>query len=157
MVDETYIKVKGKDKYLYRAVDNKGCSIDFMLSSTRDIEAAKRFFKQAITNCAIKPTTITTDKHAPYIKAIKQLKDQTILPKVLIHRQCKHLNNVIESDHRRIKRIINPMLGLKSILTAKRCISWIESMAMIIKRQTHYLRLSILEQVQFVNRLFYIY
>ena len=156
-VDETYIKVKGKDKYLYRAVDNKGCTIDFMLSSTRDIAAAKRFFKQAINNCAIKPTIITTDKHAPYIKAIKQLIDQKILPKGLIHRQCKYLNNVIESDHRRIKRIINPMQGFKSMLTAKRCISGIEAMAMIIKKQTHYLRLSIQEQVKFINRLFYVY
>lgn len=126
-------------------------------SSTRSIVAAKKFFKQAISNCAIKPTTITTDKHAPYIKAIKQLKDQKILPKRLIHRQCKYLNNVIESDHRRIKRIINPMLGFKSMLTSKRCISGIEAMAMIIKRQTHYLRLSIQEQVKFVNRLFYVY
>ena len=97
-VDETYLKVKGKWKYLYRAVDNQGCTIDFMLSSSRDIVAAKRFFKQAITNCAIKPETITTDKHAPYVKAILQLKNERILAGDLKHRQCRYLNNIIESD-----------------------------------------------------------
>ena len=65
--------------------------------------------------------------------------------------------NVIKSDHRRIKRRINPMLGFKTFNTARRCIFGIEAMAMMIKKQTHYLRLSILEQVQFVKRLFYIY
>ena len=156
-VDETYIKVKGKWKYLYRAVDKYGSTIDFMLSSHRDIAAAKKFFKQAMINSALKPKTITTDKHSSYNKAIVQLKDQKILPNLLLHRQCKYLNNVIESDHRRIKRRINPMLGFKTLNTARRCIFGIEAMAMMIKKQTHYLRLSILEQVQFVKRLFYIY
>jgi transposase-like protein len=156
-VDETYIKVKGKWKYLYRAVDNRGCTIDFMLSSTRDIIAAKRFFKQAISSSATKPKTITTDKHPSYTKAIVQLKTQKILPKTLMHLQCKYLNNIIESDHRRIKRITNPMLGFKTMNSAKRCIQGIEAMAMMVKKQTHYLKLSILEQVQFVKRLFNIY
>jgi transposase-like protein len=135
---QTYIKVKGKWKYLYRAVDGQGCTIDFMLSSTRDIVAAKRFFKQAISNSATKPKTITTDKHPSYTKAIVQLKTQKILPKALVHRQCKYLNNIIESDHRRIKRITNPMLGFKKMNSAKRCIAGIEAMAMMVKRQTHY-------------------
>jgi IS6 family transposase len=155
-VDETYIKVKGKWKYLYRAVDKYGSTIDFMLSSHRDIATAKKFFKQIMINSALKPRTITTDKHSSYNKAIIQLKAQKILPN-LLHRQCKYLNNIIESDHRRIKRKINPMLGFKTFNTARRCIFGIEAMAMIIKKQTHYLRLSILEQVQFVKRLFYIY
>jgi IS6 family transposase len=128
-----------------------------MLSSTRDIIAAKRFFKQEISNSATKPKTITTDKHPFYIKAISQLQAQKILPKTLMHRQCKYLNNIIESDHRRIKRIINPMLGFKTINSAKRCIQGIEAMVMIVKKQTHYLKLSILEQVQFVKRLFNVY
>jgi transposase-like protein len=156
-VDETYIKVKGKWKYLYRAVDKYGSTIDFMLSSHRDIAAAKKFFKQVMINSALKPKIITTDKHSSYNKAIMQLKDQNILPNLLLHRQCQYLNNVIESDHRRIKRRINPMLGFKTFNTARRCILGIEAMAMMIKKQTHYLRLSILEQVQFVKRLFYIY
>jgi len=108
-------------------------------------------------NSALKPKTITTDKHLSYNKAIVQLKAQKILPNLLLHRrQCKYLNNIIESDRRRIKRI-NPMLGFKTFNTARRCIFGIEAMAMMIKKQTHYLRLSILEQVQFVKRLFYIY
>jgi transposase-like protein len=154
---QTYVKVKGKWKYLYRVVDSQGCTIDFMLSSTRDIIAAKRFFKQAMSNSATKPKTITTDKHPSYIKAIIQLKAQKILPKALLHRQCKYLNNIVESDHRRIKRITNPMLGFKTINSAKRCIAGIEAMAMMVKKQTHYLKLSILEQVQFVKRLFNVY
>ncbi|MBA2628966.1 MAG: IS6 family transposase [Rickettsiaceae bacterium] len=157
-VDETYIKVKGKWKYLYRVVDKYGSTIDFMLSSHRNIAAAKKFFKQAMITSALKPKIITTDKHSSYNKAIIQLKDQKILPNLLLHRQCKYLNNVIESDHRRIKRRINPMLGFKTFNTARRYIFGIEAMAMMIKKQTHYLiRLSILEQVQFVKRLFYIY
>lgn len=84
-MDEIYIKVKGKWKYLYRAVDSQGCTIDFMLLSTRDIIAAKRFFKQAISNGATKPKTIITDKHPSYIKAIIQLQAQKILPKALGH------------------------------------------------------------------------
>jgi transposase-like protein len=134
---QTYIKVKGKWKYLYRAVDSRGATIDFMLSSSRDIVTAKRFFKQAITNCAVKPKTTTTDRHAPYIKAIIQLKNERILAKDLKHRQCRYLNNIIESDHRRIKRMTNPMLGFKTMNSAKRCIQGLEAMAMIIKKQTH--------------------
>jgi IS6 family transposase len=153
---QTYIKVKGKRKYLYRAVDSQGCTIDFILSSTRDIVAAKRFFKQAITHSAIKPKTIMTDKHSSYIKAITQLQAQKILPKALVHRQCKYLNNIIESDHWRIKGITNSMLGFKTMNSAKRCIQGIEAMAMMGKRQTHHLKLSILEQVQFVKKLFHI-
>ena len=110
-----------------------------------------------MSNSAIKPKTITTDKHPSYIKAISQLKVQKVIPRTLLHRQCKSLNNVIESDHRRIKRITNSMLGFKTMNSAKRCIAGIEAMAMMVKKQTHYLRLSILEQVQFVKRLFYIY
>jgi IS6 family transposase len=128
-----------------------------MLSPTRDIIAAKRFFKRAISNSTTKPKTITTDKHPSYIRAISQLKTQKILPKDLMHRQCKYLNNTIESDHRRIKRITNPMLGFKTTNSAKRCIFRIEAIAMMVKKQIHYLRLSILEQVQFIKKLFNVY
>ena len=96
-VDETYIKVKGKWKYLYRAVDKYGSTIDFMLSSHRDIVAAKKFFKQVMINSALKPKLITTDKLSSYNNAIVQLKAQKILPNLLLHRQCKYLNNIIES------------------------------------------------------------
>ena len=94
---------------MYRAVDKYGSTIDFMLSSPRDIAVAKKFFKQAMITSALKPKIITTDKYASYNKAIIQLKAQKILPNLLLHRQCKYLNNVIESDHRRIKRRINPI------------------------------------------------
>jgi len=79
-----------------------------MLSSHRDIAAAKKFFQQIMVNLALKPKIITADKHSSYNKAIIQLKAQKILPNLLLYRQCKYLNNIIESGHRRIKRRINP-------------------------------------------------
>ena len=103
-VDETYIKVKGKWKYLYRALDKYGRTIDFMLSHKRDITAAKRFFKRVLKQCKHMPSTITTDKHAPYKTAIEDLKNEGVFGQNLNHRQIKYLNNIIEQDHRRIKR-----------------------------------------------------
>jgi transposase-like protein len=104
-VDETYIKVKGQWKYLYRAVDSYGKTVDFMLSHRRDIEAAKRFFKKMVKHCKEKPSTLTTDKHAPYAKAIKELKEEGLLSQTLNHRHSQYLNNILEQDHRRIKRM----------------------------------------------------
>jgi transposase-like protein len=156
-VDETYIKVKGQWKYLYRAVDSYGRTVDFMLSHRRDINAAKRFFKKMLKHCKEKTSTVTTDKHAPYTKAIKELKDEGIFSQTLNHRQSKYLNNILEQDHRRIKRITRPMLGFQSFKTANRTIKGIEAMAMMIKEQTIYLKKNFQDQIQFFNRLFNVY
>ena len=156
-VDETYIKVKGQWKYLYRAVDKTGKTIDFMLSHTRDLKAAKRFFKKMLKHCLEKPSTITTDKHSSYGKAIIELKKEGILNKNLTHRQSKYLNNIIEQDHRRIKRRISPMLGFQSFKTANRTIKGIEAMAMMVKEQTIFLKKSFQDQCQFFNQLFNVY
>ena len=118
-VDETYIKVKGKYKYLYRAVDSDGNTIDFMLSAKRDRKAAKRFFKKALgSNHNQTPRVITVDKNPAYPIAIHELKNDRILPKNVGLRQIKSLNNIIEQDHRYIKRIVRPMLGFQSFNTA---------------------------------------
>jgi IS6 family transposase len=156
-VDETYIKIKGKWKYLYRAVDKYGRTIDFMLSHKRDITAAKRFFKKVLKQCKYMPSNITTDKHAPYKTAIEELKNEGVMGQNLNHRQIKYLNNIIEQDHRRIKRLTRPMLGFQSFNTANRTLKGIEAMAMMIKEQTIYLSKDYQNQIQFFNRLFNVY
>ncbi len=119
-VDETYIKVRGKWKYLYLTVDKYGRTVDFMLAHSRDLAAAKRFFKKVLKQCKYMPSSITTDKHAPYTKAIEELRNEGILSQSINHRQIKYLNNILEQDHRRIKRRIRSMLGFQSFKTANR-------------------------------------
>ena len=128
-----------------------------MLSHKRDSEAAKSFFKKMLKHCRDQPSTITTDKHAPYLRAIKELKEEDVLRETLHHRQNQYLNNIIEQDHRHIKRRVHPMLGFKSFKTANRTLKGIEVMAMMIKEQTIYLQESFQNQIQFFNRLFNVY
>ena len=156
-VDETYIKVKGQWKYLYRAVDKYGRTVDFMLAHSRDLAAAKRFFKKMLKQCKHMPSSITTDKHSSYHTAIGELKKEGILDQRLKHRQIKYLNNILEQDHRRIKRRIRPMLGFQSFKTANRTLKGIEAMAMMIKEQPIYLTKSFQDQIRFFNRLFNVY
>ena len=133
-VDETYIKVKGKWKYLYRAVYSDGDTIDFMLSAKRDRKAVKRFLKKALgSNHNQMPRVITVDKNPAYPIAIHELKNGRILPKNVGLRQIKYLNNIIEQDHRSIKRIVRPMLGFQSFHTAIKTLKGIEIMHMIKK------------------------
>lgn len=100
-VDETYIKVKGKWVYLYRAVDSEGNTIDFYLSQTRNSKAAKMFLGKALNHMKEweKPLAINTDKAASYGVAIKELKQEGKCPDFTEHRQVKYLNNIIEADH----------------------------------------------------------
>jgi DDE superfamily endonuclease len=100
-VDETYIKVKGQEKYLYRAVDSTGQTIDFLLTAKRDAAAAKRCF-QKVFSCSANPVprVINVDKNPAYPAAIRVLKQEGGLPQRVRLRQCKFLNNVIQQDHR---------------------------------------------------------
>jgi len=135
-VDETYIKVKGEWKYLYRAVDSDGDTIDFMLSAKRNRKAAKRFLKKALSSDHNQiPRTITVDKNPAYPPAIDKLKNDRMFPRNVGIRQIKYLNNIIEQDHRSIKRIVNPMLGFQSFHTAIKTLKGIEAMNMIKKGQ----------------------
>ena len=111
-VDETYIRVRGEWKYLYRAVDKQGKTVDFLLSEHRDVEAAKRFFTQAI-NKHRAPEKITLDGCAAMHRAVRELKESAILPINVCVRTSKYLNNLIEQDHRRVKQRVYPMLGFK--------------------------------------------
>lgn len=135
-VDETYISVKGEWKYLYRAVDSAGNTLDFMLSEKRDGKAAVRFFRKVLkAQHTQPPRVITVDKNAAYPVAIETLKaDETIAAETEL-RQSKYLNNVIEQEHRNIKRIVKPMMGFKSFNTARKTLSGIEAMNMIRKGQ----------------------
>jgi transposase-like protein len=122
-VDETYIKVKGQWMYLYRAVDSKGNTIDFYLSKTRDKQAAKCFFKKALQSFHVsKPRIITVDKNPAYPIAIEELKKDKSIPDGMQLRQQKYLNNIVEQDHRFIKKRIRSMLGFKTFRTAKQII-----------------------------------
>jgi len=118
-VDETYVQVKGTWMYLYRAVDSAGNTLEFLLSATRDTQAAKRFFSKALTAPhTVTPRVITVDKNAAYPKALTELKAAGAVPAACELRQVKYLNNRIEQDHRFIKRLVKPGLGFFSFATA---------------------------------------
>ena len=124
-VDETYIKLKGKWVYLYRGVDKEGQTIDFFLSEHRDIVAAKRFLQEAIEKRGV-PQKITLDGYAASHGAVAELQEEGILPAKLLVRTNRHLNNLIEQDHRRVKQRVRPMLGFKCFAHAVITISGIE-------------------------------
>ncbi|MDM5155029.1 IS6 family transposase [Bacillus sp. DX1.1] len=154
-VDETYIKVKGQWMYLYRAVDSKGNTIDFRLSKTRDQKAAKRFFKKALRSFHVsQPRVITVDKNPAYPIAIEQLKKRKALPDGMQLRQQKYLSNIVEQDHRFIKKRIRSMLGFKSFDTATTILSGIEAMHMIKKEQIDLRDQSVQKQKEFIHQLF---
>jgi putative transposase len=131
-MDETYIKVKGKWCYLYRAVDKSGSTVDFLLTKRRQRMSAQSFLIKAIGNND-KPGIINIDKSGSNIGAIR-VYNQRSFSKIMI-RQCKYLNNIAEQDHRFIKwRILNG-LGFKNFESAKRTLSGIEVVHMLRKKQ----------------------
>jgi IS6 family transposase len=155
-VDETYVKIKGKWSYLYRAVDSTGQTIDFMLSARRDARAAKRFFRKMLKAPKHQsPRVINVDRSKAYPPAVEELKKEGVFPVTSQLRQCRYLNNLIEQDHRFIKRRVNPGLGFSSFNTARRTISGYEAMNMIRKGQIEGVgKVDIQGQVIFVSNLF---
>jgi transposase, IS6 family len=155
-VDETYIKIQGIWKYLYRATDSQGHTLDFMLSAKRDAIAAKRFFLIVLHGIHSQaPRVINVDKNAAYPLAINNLKESELLPGTTELRQVKYLNNLIEQDHRFIKRIVNPGLGFGSFNTARRTIQSYEPMHMIRKGQVRNVeKKDILGQISFIHKIF---
>jgi putative transposase len=131
-MDETYIKVKGQWSYLYRAVDKSGQTIDFLLTEQRDERAAKRFLTQAIRRHGV-PEKITIDGSEANEAAIKSY-NQEHGTSIEI-RQLKYLNNIIEQDHRGVKRVTRPMLGFKSFEAAQSTLVGIELMQLLRKGQ----------------------
>ncbi|PEJ89032.1 IS6 family transposase [Bacillus toyonensis] len=154
-VDETYIKIKGEKMYLYRAIDSEGNTIDFYLSRKRDAKTAKYFLKKALASChATKPRSITADGDKAYPIAIRELKKEKCIPHSTPLRVKKYVNNIIEQDHRFIKKRIWNMLGLKSLQTAKKMIAGIEAMHMVKKGQTLQGKKSVQRQIYLINNLF---
>jgi transposase, IS6 family len=180
-VDEPYIKVKKVWMYLYRAVDSQGNTLEFLLSPTRDAEAAKRFFKKALHSYAAlaprtevfeekmalplgsvsrqvskaAPRVINVDKNAAYPKAIADLKVSRILPAAVELRQTKYLNNLVEQDHRFIKRLVKPGMGFFSFETAQRTLQGYEIINMLRKGQVQEVKKGDSpRQVAFVAQLF---
>jgi len=133
-VDETYIKVNGQWRYLYRAVDKQGQTVDFLLSKNRDRAAAVRFFKKAVSNHTV-PEKITLDGSQASHQAVAELKAEGVLPAQTLVRTSKYLNNMIEQDHRKIKQRCYPMLGFKTFGNAEITLSGIELANKINKRQ----------------------
>jgi putative transposase len=131
-MDETYIRVKGEWRYLYRAVDKHGQTIDFLLTEQRDQEAALRFLKQAIRRHGV-PEKITIDGSEANEAAIKRYNKEH--GTAIEIRQVKYLNNLVEQDHRAVKRITRLMLGFKSFAAAHATLVGIELMHMLKKRQ----------------------
>jgi putative transposase len=131
-LDETYIKVKGKWKYLYRAVDKNGQTIDFLLTAKRDRAAARRFLHKAIKSFGT-PEKINIDKSGANKAAIESHNE--VNGSNIVIRQNKYLNNIVEQDHRAIKRITKPMMGFKSFPSAAKTLAGIELIHIIRKGQ----------------------
>ena len=155
-VDETYILVKEKQKYLYRAVDSEGNTLDFLLTAKRDAKAAKRFFRKTLKAIHTStPRVITVDKNPAYPKAIKELKAAKKLPKEVKLRQSKYLNNIVEQDHRGIKRLVKPGMGFGSFNTARRTIRGYEIINMMRKGQVLGVpKGAVKERILFLNQIF---
>jgi transposase-like protein len=129
-MDETYIRVRGEWRYLYRAVDKEGHTIDFLLRAHRDKIAARRYFEKSIAQNGV-PETVTIDKSGANLAALEAINDDREMP--IRIRQSKYLNNLVEQDHRAIKRRTRPMLGFKSFRCARILLGGIELMHMIAK------------------------
>lgn len=155
-VDETYIKVKGEWMYLYRAVDSDGNTVEFMLSASRDALSAKRFFRKALrARHTTSPRVINVDKNPSYPKAVSKLKKKGTLPPGCELRPIKHLNNLIEQDHRFIKRRVNPGMGFRSFDTAWRTLQGYEAMHQLRKGQVQgTTRGDVRSQLRFVDQVF---
>jgi len=154
--DETYIKVKGKDQYLYRAEDSTGQTIDFLLTAKRDAAAAKRFFRKALRSPGNPvPRVINVDKNPAYPAAVEALKEEGVLPRRVRLRQCKFLNNVVEQDHRTVKRRTWLAKGYGSFSTAWRTLQGIEAVSMIRKGRVRWVaKQDAIAQAIFIDELF---
>jgi IS6 family transposase len=155
-VDETYVRVAGRWTYLYRAIDSKGDTVDFMLSPNRDAIAAKHFLRWALTRAGeIRPRVINVDGHPAYPPVIADLKRAGELGRNCRRRPAPYLNNIIEQDHRFIKKRIATSLWFRSVDGALNTIAGYEAMHMIRKGQIRWLpKGDTVGQVRFVNHIF---
>ena len=155
-VDETYIRVKGRWCYLYRAIDSTGATIDFLLSALRDAAAAKRLFRKALSDSSHpQPRVINTDKARLYGSAIAAVKEEGTLRRRCRHRPVQYLNNILEQDHRAIKRRVKAKQSFREFQAARRTIEGYEAMHMIRRGQARWVSdADIRKQNQFIDQLF---
>ena len=154
-VDETYVRVAGGWRYLYRAVDSSGATLDFYLSESHDAAAAKRFFRKVLAAAHHpRPRVINVDGNPLYPKVVEELKQERKLGRRCRCRTCPYLNNIVEQDHRAIKRRISAKQGFRSFQGAWRTISGYEVIQMIRKGQVSWLlRGDVIGQVLFIQRI----
>ena len=132
--------MKGKDRYLYRAVDSTGQTIDFLLTAKRDADGAKRFFRKVFAAQENPtPRVVNVDKNPVYPVAVDALKAEGTLPRRVRLRQCKYLNNILEQDHRAVKKRVRLAKGYGSFQSAWRTLQGIEAMHMINKGRVRWL------------------
>jgi transposase, IS6 family len=154
-VDETYVRVGGRWKYLFRAVDKHGQLIDFILSDRRNTTAAYRFLRKALRIMGdYPPSSITTDKLASYPKAIKRLQEEGLLSKDVEHRTSKYLNNIVEADHGALKRVIRPTRGFQRMKTAYATLKGFEVMRMIRRGHCILPHAGATGEIRLVNQMF---
>jgi IS6 family transposase len=148
--------VGGKSKYLYRAVDSTGQTIDFLLTAKRDAVGAKRFFRKVFQTAGNPPPrVINVDKNPAYPLAIEELKAEAVLSKRVRLRQCRYLNNIVEQDHRTVKRRVRLAMSYGSFRTAWKTLQGIETMHMINKGRVRWLaKDDVIGQVKFIHKLF---
>jgi transposase-like protein len=139
-VDETYVRVKGCWCYRYRAIDSAGATIDFLLSAKRDAEAAKRLFRKARRDRSHpQPRVIHTDLAPIYTSAIPAIKQEGTLRRCGWHRPVQYLNNLLEQDHRAIKRRVNAKQGFREFHSARRTMQGYEAINMLRKGQVRWM------------------
>ena len=155
-VDETYVKVKVTWRYLYRAIDSAGATIDFLLSSRRDADAAKRLFRKALRDpWHPQPRVINTDLAPIYASAIPTIKKEDLLRERCRHRPVQYLNNIIEQDHRAIKRRVRAKQWFREFQAARRTIQGYEAVNTLRKGQVRWVSgKDVRRQNQFIETLF---
>ena len=155
-VDETYVRVKGPWCYLYRAIDSTGAIIDFLLSAFRDADAAKRLFRKALGDPSHRQPRVSNTDLAPiYSSAIPASKKEGTLRNCCRHRPVQYLNNILEQDHRAIKRRVNAKQGFREFQAARRTIQGYEAVYMIRKGRVRWATGDdLLRQIQFIDILF---
>jgi transposase, IS6 family len=155
-VDETYVRVKGHWCYLYRAIDSTGATIDFLLSALRDADTAKRLFRKVLSDLSHpQPRVINTDLASIYSSAIPDSKKEGTLRDRCRHGPVQYLNNILEQDHRAIKRRVNAKQGFREFQSARQTIQGYEAIHMIRKGQIRWVAGDdLLRQIQFIDNLF---
>lgn len=154
-VDETYVRVGKKWRYLWRAVDQRGQLIDYRLTARRDVKAARAFLKQACENARLcQPRPITTDKAHSYARVLDEMNRFELSGEGILHINRKWENNRIESDHAALKKLITPMRGFKSLSSAKATLRGTEAIRTIKHGHVHGKSPGVTGEIRFVEGLF---